>query len=341
MDAQRTIAPPYLLFIGDVPDDLAAKTAAGIVDWRPEWCLAQLRLPGCRADLGIAEMTVAQAAAAGARTMIVGAANAGGVLPGHWVATIVEALRAGLDVASGLHVRLDSIPEIRAAAAAGGRQLFDVRHTTQRFATGKGTRRSGRRLLTVGTDCSVGKKYTALALERAMRARGLDADFRATGQTGVFISGRGVAVDAVVADFISGAVEWLSPTAAPDHWDLIEGQGSLFHPSFASVTLGLLHGAQPDAFVVCHEPTRTTMRGVAHPLPSIGDVIDLTLRCGRLTNPGIRCVGVAVNTERLGEEEARAYLAACAAAHGLPASDPVRFGVEGIVDLVVREFPRA
>jgi uncharacterized NAD-dependent epimerase/dehydratase family protein len=340
MGTDRTIAPPYLLFIGDVPDDLAAKTAAGIVDWRPEWCLAQLRLPGCRADLGIAEMTVPQAAAAGARTMIVGAANAGGVLPGHWVSTIVEALRAGLDVASGLHVRLDSVPEIRAAAAEGGRQLFDVRHTTQRFATGKGTRRSGRRLLTVGTDCSVGKKYTALALERAMRARGLDADFRATGQTGVFISGRGVAVDAVVADFISGAVEWLSPAAAPGHWDLIEGQGSLFHPSFAGVTLGLLHGAQPDAFVVCHEPTRTTMRGVAHPLPSIGDVIDLTLRCGRLTNPGIRCVGVAVNTERLGEAEARAYLAECAAAHGLPATDPVRFGVEGIVDLLVREFPR-
>lgn len=332
------IAQPYLLFIGDVPDDLAAKTAAGIVDWRPEWSLAQLRLPGCKADLGIPEMSVREAAAAGARTMIVGAANAGGVLPEHWVASIVEALDSGMDVASGLHVRLDSVPAIRDAAARNGRQLFDVRHSSQRFSTGKGQKRSGRRLLTVGTDCSVGKKYTALALERGMRARGLDADFRATGQTGVFISGRGVAIDAVVADFISGAVEWLSPDADAEHWDLIEGQGSLFHPSFAGVSLGLLHGAQPDAFVVCHEPTRTTMRGVKHPLPSIEEVIDLTQRCGRLTNPAIRCVGIAVNTEHLSEGEARAYLADCADAHELPATDPLRFGVDGIVDRLLSEF---
>src|SRR5690606_10109210 len=124
-------------------------------------------------------------------------------------------------------------------ARRNGRKLFDVRHSAQRFDTGKGTRRPGRRLLTVGTDCSVGKKYAALALETAMRARGLDADFRATGQTGILISGRGVAVDAVVSDFISGAAEWLSPSADPGHWDVIEGQGSLFHPSFAGVTLGL------------------------------------------------------------------------------------------------------
>ncbi|HRN52417.1 MAG TPA: DUF1611 domain-containing protein [Gemmatimonadaceae bacterium] len=335
------IAQPYLLFIGDVPDALAAKTAQGIVDWRPEWCLGQLRYPGCKADLGIKDLGVADARAAGARTLIVGAANAGGILPEHWVATIVEALDAGMDVASGLHVRLGSVPAIAEAAERNGRQLFDVRHSTQRFDTGKGTKRSGLRLLTVGTDCSVGKKYTALALEKAMRAQGFDADFRATGQTGVFISGRGVAIDAVVADFISGAVEWISPDAAPGHWDLIEGQGSIFHPSFAGVSLGLLHGAQPDAFVVCHEPTRQTMRGVKHPLPSIQDVIDLTVRCGQLTNPLIRCVGIAVNTEALGESEARDYLAQLGNAHGLPACDPVRFGVEGIVARIAEEFPPA
>jgi uncharacterized NAD-dependent epimerase/dehydratase family protein len=194
-------------------------------------------------------------------------------------------------------------------------------------------------LLTVGTDCSSGKKYTALALERAMRGRGLDADFRATGQTGVFISGRGVAIDAVVADFISGAVEWLSPAAAPGHWDLIEGQGSLFHPSFAGVTLGLLHGAQPDAFVVCHEPTRRTMRGVQHPLPTIAEVIDLTVRCGRLTNPAIRPVGIAINTSALDDAAARTLLATLSREHGLPASDPVRYGVEPIVDRMLTEFP--
>jgi uncharacterized NAD-dependent epimerase/dehydratase family protein len=298
-----------------------------------------LRLPGCAADLGIPDLTIADGVAKGARTLIVGVVNAGGVLPPHWVATIVEALEAGLDVASGLHTRLGSVPEIAEAAARHGRQLHDVRHSDQRFDTGKGTRRPGRRLLTVGTDCSVGKKYTVLALEKGMRDRGLDADFRATGQTGVFISGRGVAIDAVVADFISGAVEWIAPAADPKHWDLIEGQGSLFHPSFAGVSLGLLHGAQADAFVVCHEPTRTTMRGVKHPLPSIQDVIDLTVQLGRLTNPDIQPTGIAVNTQALEEGEARALLDRLAAEHGLPATDPVRFGVEGLVDRLVSEFP--
>lgn len=333
------IARPYLLFLGDVPDALAAKTALGIVDWRRDWCVGQMRLPGCKADAGLADMDAATGAAAGARTMIVGAVNAGGVLPGHWVASIVSAIEAGMDVASGLHMRLGDVPEIRAAAERYGAQLFDVRHSSERFATGKGTRRAGRRILTVGTDCSVGKKYTALALEAGMRERGLDADFRATGQTGVFISGRGVAIDAVVADFISGAAEYLTPENDPGHWDVVEGQGSLFHPSFAGVTLGLLHGSQPDAFVVCHEPTRTTMRGVRHPLPSIRAVIDLTVACGRLTNPGIRCVGIAVNTAALDDPAARALLDETAATHGLPASDPVRYGVAGIVDRLLAEFP--
>ncbi|WP_114858061.1 N-acetyltransferase DgcN [Azospirillum brasilense] len=332
------IPHPYLMFLGDVQDQLGAKTAQGIVDWRPDWCLGQIRLDGCKADLGIPDMTIAEAAGQGARTLVVGVVNAGGVLPEHWTSVIVQAIESGMDVASGLHTRLESIPAIAEAAARHGRQLFNVRHSDQSFATGKGTKRPGRRLLTVGTDCSVGKKYTALALEKEMRARGMDADFRATGQTGVFISGRGVAIDAVVADFISGAVEWIAPAADPAHWDLIEGQGSLYHPSFAGVSLGLLHGAQPDAFVVCHEPTRSTMRGVQHPLPSIQEVIDLTIRCGQLTNPGIRPVGIAINTKAYGEDEARACLAAAAKAHGLPASDPIRFGVGEIVDRLTEEF---
>lgn len=332
------IQKPYLLFLGDARDELAAKTAFGIVDWRRDWCVGQFRLPGCKADLGLPDLTIAEARGRGAATLVIGVANAGGVLPDHWAEPIVAAIEAGMDVASGLHMRLGDNPAIAAAAAKHGRSLFDVRHSTQTFATGKGTKRPGRRLLTVGTDCSVGKKYTALALERGMRERGLDADFRATGQTGIFISGRGVSVDAVVADFISGAAEWLSPAATPEHWDVVEGQGSLFHPSFAGVTLGLLHGAQPDAFVVCHEPTRTHMRGVAHPIPSIGDVIDLTVRCGRLTNPDIRCVGIAINTEKLSEAEAKKVLADAAAEYGLPASDPVRFGVAPIVDRIVAEF---
>lgn len=335
------IIPPYLMFLGDVPDQLAAKTAHGIVDWRPEWCLGQMRLPGCGADLHLADMSIAEAVAKGARTLVVGVANAGGVLPAHWSQSIVAAIAAGMDVASGLHMRLGDNPAIAEAARQHGRALFDVRHSSQRFDTGKGTKRPGLRLLTVGTDCSAGKKYTALALEREMRARGFDADFRATGQTGVFISGRGVAIDAVVADFISGAVEWIAPAADPGHWDLVEGQGSLFHPSFAGVTMGLLHGAQPDAFVVCHEPTRTTMRGVKHPLPSITDVIDLTIRCGRLTNPAITCTGISINTQALGEAEARAYLDRLANEHGLPATDPVRFGVGALVDRLAALYPQS
>jgi uncharacterized NAD-dependent epimerase/dehydratase family protein len=333
------IRTPYLLFLGDAADRLAAKTAQGIVDWRRDWCLGQLRLPGCEADLHIPDLSAKEAAAAGAQTLIVGVANAGGVLPKHWTATIVEAIEAGLDVASGLHARLGSKPEIAEAAQRHGRRLLDVRHSDQNFETGKGTKRSGMRLLCVGTDCSVGKKYTALALEREMRARGFEADFKATGQTGVFISGRGAAIDAVVADFISGAAEWISPAVEPHHWDLVEGQGSMFHPSFAGVSLGLLHGSQPDAFVVCHEPERRTMRGVSHPLPSIQEVIDLTVRCGSLTNPGIRPVGIAINTEALDERAALSCLKRAEDDYVLPACDPMRFGVKALVDRIAADFP--
>lgn len=332
------IAKPYLLFLGDAPDQLAAKTAQGIVDWRGEWVQGQLRLPGCRADCGVPDMTIAEAAARGVRTMVVGVANAGGVLPSHWVSEIVAALDSGLDVATGLHRRLSSVPDIAEAAARNGRKLHDVRFTDMAFATGKGTKRPGLRLLTVGTDCSVGKKYAALAIDRELRRRGLASDFRATGQTGILIAGHGVALDAVVADFISGAAEWLSPAGEPAHWDVIEGQGSLFHPSFAGVTLGLLHGSQPDAFVVCHEPTRRTMRGVSHPLPSIASVIERTVVEGRLTNPAIRCVGIAINTEHLDEAATSSFLAETAKTHRLPCVDVMRTGAGAIVDEMIRVF---
>ena len=334
------IAKPYLLFLGDVHDQLAAKTAMGVVDWRPEWCVGQMRLPGCKADTGLPDLSIAEAVAKGAKTMVVGVANAGGVLPDHWVKEIVAALETGLDVATGLHKRLNSIPVIAEAARKHGRKLHDVRFSDVNFTTGKGTKRSGLRLLTVGTDCSVGKKYTALAIDREMHKQGFSSDFRATGQTGVLISGRGLALDAVVADFISGAAEWISPENDPKHWDIVEGQGSLFHPSFAGVTLGLLHGAQPDAFVVCHEPTRSTMRGVKHPLPSIQQVIDRTILEGHLTNPKITCIGIAINTEHLSDDVARTYLKETGEAHGLPCVDPIRTGVEPIVEELIRRFGR-
>jgi len=326
------IEPPYLLFLGDAHDALAAKTAYGILDWRRDWCLAQLRLAGCQADLGLPDMTSAQAAAAGAKTMVIGVVNAGGVLPDSWREVILSALDAGLDVASGLHAKLASLPGVAERAAARGRRLFDVRHPTQSFSIGKGAKRAGKRLLTVGTDCSVGKKYCALAIAKEMSARDIPCDFRATGQTGILIAGGGVAIDAVVADFIAGAAEWLSPDNAPDHWDVIEGQGSLFHPSFAGVTLGLLHGSQPDAFVVCHEPTRKTMRGVDHPLPDIQDVIDMTVAQGKLTSPQIQCVGIAINTAALDDEGRKRVLGSASESYGYPAVDPIKTGVGAIID---------
>ena len=332
------IPHPYHLFLGDVADRLGAKTGIGIVDWRREWCLGQLRLPGCKADAGISDMTVAEARAAGAKTFVIGCVNSGGSLPEHWVDTIIEAIESGMNVASGLHIRLSAVPGLADAARKAGVELFDVRHSSERFGTGTGAKRPGKRLLTVGTDCSVGKKYTVLALEKGMRDRGFDADFRATGQTGVFISGRGVSIDAVVADFISGAAEYLSPAADENHWDLVEGQGSLFHPAFAGVSMGLLHGSQPDAFVVCHEPTRTTMRAVQTPLPSVQQVIDLTILAGKVTNPDIRCVGISINTSALDDDEAKEFLARISADYDLPATDPVRYGVEVLVDRIETEF---
>ncbi|MDP7549004.1 MAG: DUF1611 domain-containing protein [Alphaproteobacteria bacterium] len=324
---------PYLLFLGDAPDQLAAKTATGIADWRPEWCVGQMRLPGCGADTGLADMDIAEAARLGAKTLVIGVVNSGGFMPDTWTDAICQALASGLDLASGLHGRLETFPAINEAAVKHGRTLHNVRHTEQAFTTGKGTKRTGKRLLTVGTDCSSGKKYTALAIERAMRARGMDADFRATGQTGVLIAERGVAIDAVVADFISGAAEWISPDNHTDHWDLIEGQGSLFHASYAGVSMGLLHGSQPDLLVLCHEPTRRHMRGLPHaPIPDLGECIALNLATARLTNPDCRMLGLSINTSALSPRDAERYLAETSAKLSLPCLDVIRGDADGFLD---------
>ncbi|MGH8249262.1 MAG: DUF1611 domain-containing protein [Steroidobacteraceae bacterium] len=334
---EPAIQGPYLLFLADVPDDGSAKTAAGIWQWRRELCAGQLPLPGCQVDLGLPELSPAQAAAGGIRTMIIGVANDGGFIAPGWVPSIVAALDAGLDVASGLHEPLAGVSEIAAAAERSARRLIEVRPPPMSFRPGTGIKRSGKRLLTVGTDCAVGKKYSALAIERELRARGVDADFRATGQTGIFISGRGVAVDSVVSDFVSGAAEWLSPTAAPGHWDVIEGQGSLFHPAYAGVTLGLVHGSQPDVLVLCHELGRRHLEGYdAFAIPEYEACFEEYLSAARLTNPQARFGGVCVNTSRVGESEAKRALAALAGRLSLPCCDPIRDGVGPIVDHVLR-----
>ena len=326
---------PYLLFLGDAPDQLAAKTAQGIAQWRPDWCLGQLRLAGCKADLGLPELTLQRAVAEGARTLIVGVANRGGVINEIWLPTLLEALDRGMDLASGLHRKLADVPALADRARMLGRSLFDVRHPSRDFAVATGARRPGKRLLAVGTDCSIGKMYTTLALEQEMRRRGMKADFRATGQTGIFIAGDGVSIDAVVADFISGAVEWLSPANDPDHWDLVEGQGSLFHPSYAGVSLGLLHGAQPDLLVMCHEPGRPHMRGLPHyRLPHLGAGVEANLSAARLTNPDVKLLGFSLNTSLLDAGAAERALRDVEDQFGLPAVDPLRTGVAKLVDAI-------
>ena len=330
------VETPYLVFLGDAKDALAAKTGQGIVDWRPDAVVGQLRLPGCRTDLGVADVPIAEAFEAGARTFMIGVVNPGGVIPERWQGAIVEALEAGLDVASGLHTPLASIPAIAEAARRSGRQLLEARRPVGPFQVATGRKRTGKRLLTVGTDCSVGKKYAALAIERELISRDVAADFRATGQTGILIAGSGIPIDAVVADFAAGAAEALSPDNEPDHWDIVEGQGSLFHPSFAGVSLALLHGTQPDVFVVCHEPTRSTMRNVDVPIARIDDVIGETLALGQLTNAAIRCVGIALNTSALDTVEADRAIEQARQDFGFPACDPLRRGVAPIVNEMLR-----
>jgi uncharacterized NAD-dependent epimerase/dehydratase family protein len=247
----------------------------------------------------------------------------------------VGALHAGLDVAAGVHTRLSSIKRLVEAASQSGRKLIDVRVPPPHIPVGTGLRRSGKRLLTVGTDCALGKKYTALALEREMKARGFSVDFRATGQTGIMIAGSGIPIDAVVADFVSGAAEMVSPANEEDHWDVIEGQGSVFHPGYSAVSVGLLVGSQPDAFVVCTEAGRTHIEGwPSFELPSIDAVIERTLDIGRQVNPTIRCVGISANTSKLSEPERTEYLAQLSADYGLPAVDPIALGVGPIVDFL-------
>jgi uncharacterized NAD-dependent epimerase/dehydratase family protein len=320
---------PYLLFLGDVQDKLTAKTAFGLKDWCGEDVVGEWSLPGCSVTLGLDRVSPQAAAARGAGSLVVGIAPTGGRLPAHWVAELAAAADAGLDLVSGLHTRLTSFPELVQAASRRGVRLIDVRHSDRTYGAASGRKRSGKRVLTVGTDCALGKKYTALALAANLRKRGVAASFRATGQTGIMISGEGIAIDAVIADFIAGAAEQLSPDNAPNHWDVIEGQGSIFHPAYAGVTLGLLHGSQPDAIVLCHDASRRTIGDYPdYPIPELQVAIDEYLRAGRLTNRGIRCVGVSVNTSSLSDAGCTDYFRKLTAELALPVCDPLRTGVD-------------
>ena len=326
---------PYLLFLGDVTNPLDAKTAMGLRDWRPEQCVGQGRLTGCTVDLGLPETTVEAAVAAGAKSIVIGVAPSGGALKPAWVQVLKAALEAGLSVVSGLHRRLSEEPELVSAATAYGQQLFDVRVPPERIPIATGRQRSGKRLLMVGTDCCVGKKYTALAISRALEQRGVAADFRATGQTGILIAGGGIPMDAVVSDFLSGAAEMLSPDVEPDHWDVIEGQGSLFHPAYAAVTLGLIHGSQPDAMVLCHAMGRKVIDEYEDfTVPDLRDCIARYEQAAALTAPLSRVIAISLNTETLSDAAAYQACEDASAATGIPCLDPMRHDLSVILDVL-------
>ncbi len=327
------IKQPYLLFLGDAHDHLAAKVARGIRDWRPNQAVGQFRMGACKTDLEIPDLKIAEAKEAGAKTLVVGVANRGGVIAEAWKAVLIEALEAGLDLASGLHNLLRDESDLVSVAERCGRKMHDVRIPTQKYPIASGQKRTGKRCLAVGTDVSVGKMYVSLAVHREMQRRGMKSDFQATGQTGILIEGRGVPLDAVVADFMSGAVEWLTPDNEDDHWDLIEGQGSLFHMSYSGITLALIHGGQPDALILCHDATREQMRGTpGYVPPSLEALRDLALQLARMSNPACSAIGVSINTSELDEAEAERYVQEVESRLKIPVVDPVRHGAGRLVD---------
>ncbi len=324
---------PYLLFLGDAVDPLAAKVAQGIKDWRPEYCVGQYRQDGCNADMHIDDLTIPQAIERGAKTLVVGVANRGGVISESWISVFEEAINAGMDIASGLHNLLIDEPRLKTLAEKNGRALIDVRVPQHEYPIANGTKRTGKRCLAVGTDCSVGKMYTAMALEQSLKKMGIKSTFRATGQTGILITGNGVPLDAVVADFMAGSVEWLTPDNDADHWDLIEGQGSLFHASYSGVTLALIHGGAPDALVLCHEPTREHMRGLpGYSLPSLEQLRDTALNLAHVVNPDCKVTGISVNTAALSDKEATDLLADIESRMGLPTVDPFRQSADRLAE---------
>ncbi|WP_207481632.1 DUF1611 domain-containing protein [Arenibaculum pallidiluteum] len=332
------LRPPYLLLAGVGPDP-ATGTARAIRDGRPEWCIGQMRLPDS-ADLGLPDLDPAAAAALGARCLVLADAPEG-TLPPHWQTALLEVLEAGLDIAGALDVPLGSVPGLEAAARRRDARLLDICRPDRRFAAASARPRGGRRLLTLGTGGpEAGELPMALALARELRRRGFDADFRGTSPAGIVIAGAGVPLDAIATDFIAGAAEWLSPAAAPDHWDVVEGRGPALSPRTAT-PFGLLNGVAAHALVLCHRPT-TTGGGVTDiEVASLRAHMEAALSFARRREASACFVGIGLDTVGLDEAQARACLAATAGALALPATDPVRFGAAAIADRLLSEFPAA
>jgi uncharacterized NAD-dependent epimerase/dehydratase family protein len=328
---------------------LDAKTAVGLLRYRPERVAAVLdstragrtaeECVGVGGDIPVVSDLDA-AAARGARALLIGIAPAGGVLPERWRAVVRDAIQRGWDVISGLHRFLADDPEFRELAARHGSGLIDVRRppADARLAAGRASSLAALVVLTVGSDCNVGKMTTALELTRALEQLGERAEFVATGQTGIMIAGRGAAIDAVPADFAAGVTEQLVlEAAARADIVVVEGQGALRHPGFSGVTLALMHGAAPAALVLCHESGRDALRslppGERRAIPPLAQLRDEVEAAAALVREA-RVVAVALNTRALDEAAAREACARASAELGVPATDPVRFGAEPLARAV-------
>ena len=322
-------------------DEHYGKTMRGIVHYGPHPVVAIL--DSTRAGESYSEIpivgSVADALPLDPTTAAVGVATQGGRFPPEWRELLKDAIRAGLDLESGLHEHISEDPELTALAADHGVELRDLRKPPPDLSvpTGENLQVPATIVLTVGSDCAIGKKTVALELDLAAKRRGLKSIFVPTGQTGIWIAGWGIAIDAVVSDFLAGAAERLVVEGAARGGDLlwVEGQGSLVHPAYSGVTMGLMHGATPHAFVLVHKARATHTEGYPdHPLPSLSDLIELHERAALPLRPA-KVVAVALHTGALDEEDARAEIGKVAAETGLPVDDPVRFGADTLLDAVL------
>jgi len=326
---------------------LDAKTAIALLRYAPESVVALLDSTrhGQTAEsaLGFGGAipivgTLDAALALGPNALLVGVAPVGGQLPEGWRPTLLSALDHGLDLWAGLHAFLEDDAEIATRARARGRTLVDLRRVPAELPVAAARVRevAAQVVLTVGSDCNTGKMTTAWEIVRTLTARGQRAAFVATGQTGILLAGRGLAVDRMVADFVAGAAESLVLEAAPGNdWVVVEGQGSLVHPGYSGVTLGLLHGALPHAMILCHQPSRLAIRHGGVTIPPLPDLVRRYEDALAPVRPG-KVVAVALNTFDLDPAAAQCAVDDARAATGLPATDAVRFGAAPLVDALVR-----
>jgi uncharacterized NAD-dependent epimerase/dehydratase family protein len=338
----------YLLLAeGSSADPLYGKTMRGVLRYRREDVVAILdstRVGETEDGVPIVG-SVEEAVELGPTTALVGVVTQGGYFPPAWLELLRDCIEQGLDVENGLHVFLGDDPELSALAAESGVELRDLRRPPADLstATGENLEVDATIVLTVGSDCAIGKMTVSCELDLDARRRGMRSVFVPTGQTGMVIAGWGIAIDAVVADFLAGAAERLVVEGRDRGGELlwVEGQGSLVHPVYSGVTLGLYHGSAPHLLVLCHEAGRTYIEGAGggpHPIPPLRDLVELHERVALPARPA-RVVAVALNTRALGDDEARAAVAATEEETGLTADDPVRFGASKLVDAVLAARP--